>query len=273
MKKLAFIPWLCLLIVLFSGCNTRIISGTQLNLGEYRAILSNGENDYLEYDGNVYDDRYIEILENDFSLTEVPSADTVLQETESDVEQICSVMTWRGRLWRAEYAGGYEFLSDKLIEWLGEGAHFECLILKNGEEIYGAVNCYQNSSGLSGNLLSHEDIEKSYLVDVRDQEIVVNKELTGAEILAFNQTHYIAYGGRILYSGEQETNQKTILWQKRWWEPGLSTRGYAKFYFTDLHFYVYANNGKLNNSETIFACNMDGTGSEILIEKADPPRE
>lgn len=243
---------------MFGGMNPR-------EIGSYVSILSDGEKQYLEY--SVFlNSGYVEINEDSYKLIEGDLESDTLNEVEEATEIVMSGQVLETFGDNTICKEGYEFLSEELFACTNEYKNFECLILHNGDEIYGAVNCYYRPSGRSGNFLSHENFAKSFLIEAENGHLVIEKEHEGAAILAFNQSHYVMYTNKTFYSVDKESEKKIELCKDEWWDNGPTFYSNVKISFTDNIFMICGEKGTLNaNYITLIVGNINGSHFETLI--------
>lgn len=170
----------------------------------------------------------------------------------------------------ATCADGYEYLYDVLdvaFDISDEDSFSESLLLENQGVIYGAVNFYSRPSGRSGNLLTNENVVKGIYINIIDGEVEVIREFDHTAILAFNQTHLIAYKDKKVYSVDLSSAEETFLFKDKWWDRGPSYYNNFNVSFTDEDFLVYVNNDNgVTNKETLMVCKLDGSNFTVLID-------
>ncbi len=256
---------ICLLLVVvitcsFSGCFGVFGGNNRRNIGGYASIYTDGQVDYLGYDVPFTPYGYIGINGDAFSFYK---KDQLTDLTEKENQETSAIVQGN---YLEHFGNGltvqtdYEYLGDLLLANIGDCKNFETVVLKNGDQIYGAVNCYNRASGRSGNLLSHEDFDKSYFFTVKDQTIEIAKEMEGTAVLAFNSTYYIGYDDKIIYSADWETHQKIEICKDIWWDDGPTFYNYVRVYFTEDYFVIYGEeDGGSEDNITLIAGTMDGT--------------
>ena len=186
--KKYFCVVLLIVSLLMQGC-TGIFGGlNQRELGQYTSFFSDGDKEFLWYN-LTFEDGYVQVTEDSFELCDKDLDDAALSKSKSKIEVLLSGQV--NAIFGNDIVAkeGYEYLTDQLIESVEGCEYFEVIILKNNESIYGAVNCYDRSSGRSGNLLSNEDFAKSYLLEVENEKIKVTKDLGKYAVLALNKSH------------------------------------------------------------------------------------
>ena len=237
----------------------------QRELGEIISRFTDGDKKYLKC--TVFlEDEYIEITDNDFKLVNDVLEEDLLNEIDDNNETLLSgsYLEYFGKCFECKEE--YEYLSEKIFKIVGDCKNFECIILKNGDELYGAVNCYKRSSGRSGNLLSHEDLEKSYLIKVENQEIIIEKELEKTAVLAVNQTHYIEYKDKKIYSTSKENDNSIKVCDDIWWDKGPTFYNCFEVYFVDDIFIIYGNKATFFSEHiTLIVGDISGSNIETLI--------
>lgn len=268
MKK--SVSFLCILALMFSlcGCVSLLGGVNRREIGEYTYLFTDGDKQYLKYYG-MYEDGYAVIADDSFTLYEGVLPDTVIspQTTEAEIVLTAYISALSDG---SQCAVGYGYLSEQLENIFGtleDEKYYEALLLKKGEEIYGAVNCYSRPSGGSGNLLTNENLEKSCLVSCQDGVLAVDKEYEGTAIMAFNQTHFIAYKNQSLYSVNIESDEEVKICDDFWWDKGPTYYNDFSVRFTDDYFIIYATNSKtFSDKATLIAGKMDGSFTETLID-------
>lgn len=258
------ISLLCVLALLISACGCLGLFGgkNQRELGNFAQLLTADGKDYLEYRIS-FNSGYVEIGENSYKLTE----NINFTEKKSDTKVIFSAYaTLRGD--GIDCEEGYEYLSEQICELLGDTeVYFEAKIFKNGDEIYGALNQYNRSSGRSGNLLCNEDLKKSYLLRVQDERLEILEESDDTAIMAFNQTSYIAYKDKLFYSVNIENGRKTEICKDIWWDNGPTFYSNVNIYYTDDIFMLCGD--RKGKHMSLIVGKIDGSYTQTLIDNEE----
>ena len=264
MKKYFCIA-LLLISLLMQGCTGILGGNNRRNFGQYVSFFSDGDKEYIWYDLS-FEEGYVQVNEDSFELCDTGLDDVALVENKSKVEVLLSgdVTAFGNGIVAKE---GYEYLTEQLIENIEGYEYFEAIILKNNESIYGAVNCYNRSSGRSGNLLANEDFVKSYLLEVENEKMRFTKDLGKYAVLALNQSHYIAYADMKFYSVDKETDQKIEICQDIWWDKGPTFYSYIVVSFVDDIFLLQGSRGTSTHTyATIIIGSINGERIETLID-------
>lgn len=243
-------------VSLLGGANSR-------NMGDFSFLVSDGKNNYLqtaEYYLKQQDNNNFYLV--DANDIEVES----LIEKQASAEKIFSVGS--NNWGRPEYSEGYDYIYQQLLDKFDGSTCFECVIFNKDGRFYGAVNQYKRWSGPSRNLLTNEQIIDSYLITLENNQVVFTKELKDTAILAFNQSHFIAYKNKTYYSVNTETEEETRLFKDEWWDYGPTHYSHVNFYFTDDSFVVCGQkNDFFNDYTSLFICKMDGSEINKLLDK------
>ena len=267
MKKIVCVFFVILLSFSLQGC-TGIFGGNNTrNMGEYISTTTDGEKEYFKYEPE-WKNGYIEISKESFKLCGEKLDETNLIKTDNDTRVIFrgDANDSFGDSFYSEKE--YKYLEAKLFEKLDGCEYFEVIIFKNGDNIYGAVNCYKRASGRSGNLLSNEDLKNSYLLEVENEDIKLTKNLGKTAVLALNQSHYIAYSDKTVYSVDKETDQKIKICDDIWWEGIIGDSGHMEVMFSDEFFVIIANRWttQLEDFDTLIVGSINGERVETLID-------
>lgn len=267
MKKIICVFLVVLLCFSLLGC-TGIFGGNNTrNLGEYLYTATDGEKEFFKHEYE-WRNGYIEIGENSFKLGNEKIDESSLKWLTNGTRIIFTgeANNSFGNSFRSEK--GYEYLEAKLFEKLDGCECFEVKIFEKNGSIYGAVNCYKRASGRSGNLLSNEDLKNSYLLEVENEEIKLTKDLGKTAVLAVNQSHYIAYSDKTVYSVDKETDQKIKICDDIWWEGIIGDFGYMDVKFSDEFFVIIANRSttQLEDFDTLIVGSINGERVETLID-------
>lgn len=265
MKRILICISILLLSITLCSCLSIFGGKNQREMGDTVSFLTDGNKEYLEY-SIFLKAGYVEIGEDGFRLVNEDLEECLLNRVDNNTETVLSGKYLETFGENLECKEGYEYLSEQLFENIGECKNFEYVILKNGKELYGAVNCYKNPSGRSGNLLANEDLEKSYILVVENGKIVFQKELKKTAVLAVNQSHYIAYKDKKFYSVSKENNNTIEICNDLWWDKGPTFYSYVNVYFADDIFMICANKSTLNNDYlTLIVGDISGNYIETLI--------
>lgn len=265
MKK-TFCVALLLVALLMQGCTGIFGGNNQRELGQYTSFFYDGEKEYICYE-LAFEDGYVQVTEDSFELCDTYLDDATLSENKSNVEVLLSGQANATFGYEIVAKEGYEYLTEQLVEKVKGCEYFEAIILKNNESIYGAVNCYNRPSGRSGNLLSNEDLFKSYLLEVKNENIKFTKDLGKNAVLALNQSHYIAYADKKFYSVDKETDERIEICEDIWWDEGPTFYSYVEVSFVDDIFLLHGNRGtSFHTYETIIVGYINGERIETLID-------
>ena len=267
-SRILFVPILLVLIwLLMQGCVRIFFGGSnRREMGQYISFLSDGSKEYIWYD-LAFEDGYVQVTEDSFELCDTDLSEVALSECERKIEVLLSGRANATFGDTVSVKEGYEYLAEQLTENMEGCEYFEAIILKNGQNIYGAVNCYSRSSGRSGNLLSNEDFVKAYLLEVENETIKITKDIGKCAVLALNQSHYIAYAGKKIYSMDKETNQKIEICRDIWWDNGPTFYSHVEVSFVDDVFMLRGFRGTTHHTYgTVIVGYINGEIVETLID-------
>jgi len=262
MKKIVSFCLVIIMFCLLQGCS--FFGGlNQRGLDPYQEFLIYDGKQYLNY-GSAYveltDDGF-KSCPNDFYIKspEKMSGETVVLLEGAYFGNYFDPLGFRVEVEE------YKYLYDQIYDQV-DSEYFEFILLKRDNDIYGTVNCYNRSSGRSGNLLSVEDLDKSYLISVNDGNLVIDKELDGVSVLAVNKTHYLAYENEAFYSVNKETGEEKKICDDIWYEGVFPPYySFARVVFIDDIFMLYADSDKRNGGKTVIVGNINGE-FEILLD-------
>ena len=235
-------------------------------LGEYTSLVTDGKSQYLEYNISL-ENGYIEFSGNSFKIADEDPQSSSLSEVDTSAKVAVSDRVLETFIYTIETQDNYSYLSDQIPEVFSNPKNFEVVVLEKDNKLYGAINCYKRPSGRSGNLLSNEDLDKAYLFDVENEKIKITKTLDKTAVLAFNETHYVAYSDKQFYSADKNSNKKIKICDDIWWDKGPTFYSYVNVYFVDDVFMICGNRETLiDNGITLIVGDISGESIETLID-------
>lgn len=264
MKKL-FLIWILTLALLLQGC-TGLLGGIhQREMGEYTSFISDGKNKYLNYCVDL-EHGYVEFDDSSFKISNEKFESTSFSNVDSPINVVISKRVIENFNQEIVRQDEYSYLSDQILEFFGDFKNFEVIVLEKESQMFGAINCYNRSSGRSGNLLSNEDLDKSYLFNVENEKIKITKTLEKTAVLAFNETHFIAYSDKLFYAMDKNSDKKIEICNDIWWDKGPSFYSYVDVYFVDDIFMICGARKTTNsNFITLIVGDISGERVQTLI--------
>ncbi len=255
MKKA--VVFFCIPVLLLSMCGCSGLTGgmQQRNIGTYVPLLTDGETSFLQYE-LAQDGGYFCAKEDGFTLSDRIFPDAALQEQQTDTQIVASLMRTGIYENGVELEEAFAFLAESLDDLLSQEDYQEYILLCRDGEFYGILNCYKRPAGRSGSMLAYEDLKYSCLLGVEDGRLTFGEKMKDVALLACNQTHYVAYQDRQIYSVCKATGETTQILEDQWWDTD-ENKSYVNFFFGDEVFYFSGRNSESNN--TLYACYMDGS--------------
>ena len=260
-----------LIIVLFMAfitfCTNVLLGGlNDRRLGEYSSAFSDGEHDFIKVK-YAAQDRYVEIGKGGWELA-INTDESRLAEKESAAEIVMACGRYRGVYDHRKDVSkeGYEYLREQIEQEFSNCTDFDCVIFKKDNVLYGSVNCYTRAAGMSANLHTAECFDKSYIIEIENDKIKLEKELDDAIILASNQTHYISYTNKRFYSVNKQTDEKTLICKDEWYSLLPIYPDHVRIYYSDEYFTICANKGT-QSYRTLFVGTMDGSYFEKITNQ------
>lgn len=275
-KPLSLFLVFCFVCVSLCGCSrllpqTGILGGMNTrNMGTYNSFVTDGQKTY--WVGEIMSEHgYVEIGDDKVSLSEDISDEGQFTEVEPTVR----ALVW-GQIdalsHTLQYAEGYGHLAEAVTAAVSEWKYYECIVLQNGETVYGAINCYTRTAGASGNLLANEDFAEAYILSVEDGTARVVKELSDMAVLALTQTDFIGYENRVFYSVNVASGDKKEICEDIWWDSGPTYYSYALVYFVDDMFMLCGNKRETDDEKhTLIVGKINGEYGAVLVDNEDVP--
>lgn len=266
MKQTVKFLSVCVLLLFLCGCSG-ILGGTQeRNMAEYVQVMTDVEHDYYAYSLWKWEG-YFQNEDGAFVLSENPYPDDTLLEAETDTRIVMDAR--RSGLMQDLISGltpEDAFLEEGFRQLMEEENYFECRIYEKNGEYFGFVNCYRRCAGRSGFILAYEDLKYSRLLTVEGGQLVFGEEMEKTALLACNDTHYIAYRNKKIFSVRKSTGLQTEILKDQWWDTGPTYYSYVDFYHTENVFYMCGRqDAGLGDAYSLYACYMDGTGLQQLL--------
>ncbi len=268
MKKI--LSLICVMACLFSLCacsgkksnaegiNTR-------NITRFSPVLTDGENDYIKFKAATGEE-FVRLDKDDFTLmrTDAPTQRLTAKKREST---IVIYLRWIGNeADEVKVSTEQKKLYEKLQSKLKDYDNYELIVIKEGDKLYGAVNCYTRVSGDNDDELCYENLEASYIITVKNDKPKLSKKINDTAILAVGDTHYIGYSNGMFYSVENSGKNKTELFSDRWLNLYRPADKSVKFYFTgDVFLASGATYEGDSATETVIACKIDGSKVKMLL--------
>lgn len=271
MKKLILLTCIILVFTTMGGCMLLLGGANERELGTFIPIYSDGVNNYFEYE-LTFEKGLIKKTTEGYAVSELSTNDEAISVKNTGVKVVLEAYV-TALFGGADCADGYDYLYnalDSAFDISAEDNYSNVLLLENQGEIYGAINFYSRSSGVSGNLLTHENIVKSLFVNYADGGFTVEKEFDKTAILAFNKNNCITYDNKRIYSVDLSSGEETFLFKDKSWDRGPSYYNNFSVSFTDEDFVVYYSvEGDALRNETLMAGNLDGTCITTLIDNKE----
>ena len=268
MKRLSCLILTFVMFFSMQGCVNIFGGNNQRQLGRWYHLFSDGDKTYFLSRDYFYLDGYIEITADSFKLRDGEFDDTAFPGYNCGIEVLLSGVANEDFGDSIIAKDGYEYLIEQIYEAVGRYKTFEVIVLKKDDEIYGAVNCYKRPSGRSGNLLSNEDLGRSYLLEIKDDEITFTKDLGKTAVLALNDTHYIAYKEKNFFSVSKDSGEQTPICKDIWWSEDSLYCGSVQVLFVGDVFVMYCdrNTPDYENYTTLIVGDISGERIKVLLD-------
>lgn len=268
MKKFLSLLCACVLLACICACSHKKPQGegiNQRNVARFSPVLTDGENSFIKYEGPKKDE-YVRLDDETFTLVKDDMQNVKLSVKKTDAEAAISIKAIEGRESEVKTSNSYKKAAEKLQKKLKNFDNYECIVIKIGDTLYGAVNCYRRASGEDGDELLYENFKESYLVTIKNDKVKLSKKISDMAILAVNSSHYIGYSELMFYSCDRESGERREIFKDRWYNEALGGLNYANAIFTDEVFLINGVSYEGNRAlETTIVCKIDGSSVNLLV--------